>query len=206
MVPTHTQSAKCHIFIGHSGAKKTNICERMHASLRSSARLDTKAGAEGRRGISNPFSREKPQKEVSNFVGPILYLFMPLLRNLELCLKQNTNAQLCAVQEEARKALEGLFQGKKDTLAVYDVDSGSGGGSRGGKNKFTGGGGDGGRGGQFPDWREWSSTQWKKLGRSLRAVTAVVGFVGTSRNLLYCLALNVRYRHSFSPVILLSCK
>lgn len=83
------------------------------------------------------------------------------------------------MQAEARKALEGLFKGKKDSLAANDVGSGSGGGGAKGSNrKYTGGGGDSSSGGQGPDWREWSSNQWKRLGRTLRALTAITGFIG----------------------------
>ena len=83
------------------------------------------------------------------------------------------------MQEEARKALQGLFQGKKDLLAAYDPDSGSGGAGKGGGKKVTGGSGAGDSGWQSPDWRDWSIQLRKRLSRSIRFLSAMFGFIGT---------------------------
>ena len=94
-----------------------------------------------------------------------------------------------AEQDEARKALQGIFKGQKDLLAAYDADSGSGGNGKGGGKKFTGGGGgpgNGGSGWQMPDFRSWIINAWKRLGRSLRALLAVFGFVGGPPPSLSC--------------------
>ena len=107
------------------------------------------------------------------------------LRSLYFCSSicaQSTSRIIICVQEEARKALQGLFQGKKDLLAAYDPGLGSGGAGRGGGKKGTGGSGDEGKGSnwQGPEWRNWSFRLWKRIGHSLRALLAVLGFVGTS--------------------------
>jgi hypothetical protein len=86
------------------------------------------------------------------------------------------------LQEEARRALQGLFKGKTDTLAAYDnTDAGIGGGKSGGGKKGTGGGGGGGSGGkrwQLPDWSEWSRSFSSRAASGLKLFLAFVGFIG----------------------------
>lgn len=99
-----------------------------------------------------------------------------------LCATQRLLKQFYDMQDEAKRALQSLFQGKKDSLSAYDVKPESGGGGKGGGGrgkKGLGGDGDGSSSWQPPDLRQLSINAWNRLGRSLRALLAVLGFVGT---------------------------
>lgn len=92
------------------------------------------------------------------------------------------------MQEEARRALQGLFKDKKDSLAAFDIspgyEGGGGGGAR-GKGKKSTGGGDNGKGGwQAPDWKHLGLNAWRRLGKSFRAILAILAFIGTALSLV----------------------
>ena len=83
------------------------------------------------------------------------------------------------LQEEARKALQGLFKGQSDTLAAYDpTETGGGGGKGGGGKKGTGGGGSGGPKWQPPDWSEWGRSLSRRASSGLKIFLALIGFIG----------------------------
>lgn len=92
-----------------------------------------------------------------------------------------TGDNIASLQDAARKALEGMFKGKKDVLASFDTGgSDGGGGSRGPRRKGTGGGGEGFRGGgwQLPNWRQMAAAGGRRIAGGTKSVFALLGFVG----------------------------
>jgi len=176
--------------------------------------LTVRASGEGR---GNPFGKKNSQKEVSSSSSAVdskhaccLARYNSSLRPWSrACVEVNATRiqwkkeliqSSFLLQEEARKALQGLFKGKADTLAAYDpTEAGGGGGKGGGGKKGTGGGGDGGKRWQAPDWREWWGNLSRRAASGLKVFLAVLGFIGTSANASFIHTHG--YRLTFSPLV-----
>lgn len=83
-------------------------------------------------------------------------------------------------QDAAKKALQEMFQGKKDILAAYDAQPDTGGrGGAGGKGGFGGGGGGGfgGFSGGFSDFGDNARKFFKSLGSTVGALLMFVAVI-----------------------------
>ncbi len=82
-------------------------------------------------------------------------------------------------QDAAKKALQEMFEGKKDILAAYDAQPDTGGpGGAGGKGRFGGGGGGfGGFSEGFSDFGDNARKFFKSLGSTVGALFMFVGVV-----------------------------